>query len=207
MAEIKQRLDRLAQLGKKMREQLTGLSGPDGELLKKKVKKEGTRVGIGAGVSFLGLAVAAVASVYILAVIILLVDIALDRLWLSALIVVGGFILIGGAIIAVGVGMARRAAKELSKTTAGATPEIKQIVEEVKSEVEELQKAARKEAEERKPQIVEMVKKAKKAAPIAVGALLLLLIIRRARKSRKQTRAVLRVIELYEEARTRGERS
>lgn len=207
MAEIKQRLDRLAQLGKKMREQLTGLSGPDGELLKKKVKKEGTRVGIGAGVSFLGLAVAAVASVYILAVIILLVDIALDRLWLSALIVVGGFILIGGAIIAVGVGMARRAAKELSKTKADATPEIKQIVEEVKSEVEELQKAARKEAEERKPQIVEMVKKAKKAAPIAVGALLLLLIIRRARKSRKQTRAVLRVIELYEEARTRGERS
>ena len=207
MAEIKQRLDRMAQLGKKMREQLTGLSGPDRERLKKNVKKEGTRVGIGAGVSFFGLAVAAVASVYILAVIILLVNIALDRLWLSALIVVGGSILIGGAIIAIGVGMARRAAKELSKTTGDATTEIKKIGEEIKTEVEELQKAARKEAEERKPQIVEMVGKAKKAAPVVVGAVLLLLIIRRARKSRKQTRAVLRVIELYEEARTQGERS
>ena len=207
IAEIKKRLDRLAQLGKKMREQLTGLSGPDRERLKKKVKREGTRVGIGAGVSFFGLAVAAVASVYILAVIILLVNIALDRLWLSALIVVGGSILIGGAIIAIGVGMARRAAKELSRTTQDTTTEMKQIGEEIKTEVLELQKAARKEAEDRKPQIVELVGKAKKAAPVVVAACLIMWGIKRARNSRKQTQAVLRVIELYEEARTQGERS
>lgn len=201
MAEIKQRLDRLAQLGKKMREQLTGLGGPDGEL-KKKVKKEGTRIGIGAGVSFLGVAVAAVASVYILAVIILLVNLALE-LWLSALIVVGGFLIIGAAIVAAGIFMIKPAAKELSKTTGDATTGIKQIGEEIKAEVEELQKVAMKEADERKPQIAEMVGKAKKAAPVVVAACLILWGIKRARNSRKQTRAVLRVIELYEEAKTR----
>ena len=186
LTEIKQRLDRLAQLGIRMREQLAGFSGPEGEEVKKKAKEAGTRIGIGAGVSFFGLTVAAVASVYILAVIILLVNIALDRLWLSALIVVGGFLLIGGAIIAVGVGMIKPAAKELSKTAGDATNEIKQTGEEIKNEVEELQKAARKEAEERKRQMAQMVEKAKKAAPVAVAACLILWSIKRARKSHKK---------------------
>lgn len=211
MAEIKQRLGRLSELSKKMREQFERLKGPEGEAMKKKAKEHGTRVGIGAGVSFFGLVVAGVASIYVLAVIILLVNIGLNRLWLSALIVVGGFLLIGGVILAVGVSMASSSAKELSKATEDARKQMKQTGEEIKAEMEELQKLAKVEAEERKRQMTEMAETAKAAAPVAapvaIVAYLGYRILKRRRKARKERRAILRVIEMYEEVRTQRERA
>jgi len=196
LQEIKQHLDRLTQLGKSMPERVLGLKGPEGEAMKKKAKEEGIRLGIGAGISFFGLIIAAVALIYSLAVIILLVNIALDRLWLSALIVVGGFLIIGGVIVAVGAGMARASVKKLSSTTEDLKKQIKQTAEEMKTEVEGLQK-----------QMAEMAESAKKAAPVvgpvAIGSYLGYRLLKWAIKSRREKRRILRVIESYEEARAR----
>jgi len=200
LSEIKKHLDRLTQLGKSMPERLLGLKGPQGEAMKKKAKEEGIRLGIGAGISFFGLIFAAVALIYSLAVIILLVNIALDRLWLSALIVVGGFLIIGGVLVAVGVGMARASVKGLSRKTEDLKKQIKQAGEEMKTEVGGLQK-----------QMAELAESAKKtapvAAPVAIGSYLGYRLLKRAMKSRREKRRILRVIESYEEARTREERS
>ncbi len=182
LTEIKQSLGRLAQLRSKIREQFARFSGPEGEEMKKKAKKEGTRMGIGAGISFFGLIVAAVSSVYLLAVIILLVNIALDKLWLSALIVVGGFLLIGVGIIAVGVTIVRTSAKELSETKSDVRKQIKQAGEEMKAEVGELQKIA------------------KIAWPAVVGAYIGYRIIKRKIKSHREKRLILKVIKLEKEA-------
>jgi len=207
LPEIKRRLDRLTQLSKKMKEQFARLSGPEGEEMKKKAKKEGTRLGIGAGVSFFGLLIAAVASVYVLAVVILLVNIAVDKMWLSSLIVVGGFLLIGVTIIAIGAGMAHSSAKELSSATGDITEQMKQTGKEIKTEAEELQELARAEAEEQQRQMKELIGKAKSAAPVAApvaaGAYLGFRFVKRRIRSRREKRRILRVIELYEEKRTR----
>ena len=201
--EIKQRLDRLTQLGNKMREQFARFSGPEGEEMKQKARKEGTRLGIGAGISFFGLMIAAVASVYVLAVVILLVNIAVDKLWLSSLIVVGGFLLIGGTIIAIGAGMAHSSAKELSKSMGDITEQMKQTGKDIKTEVEDLRELAKAEAEEQQRQMKQLIEKAKSAAPVAAGVYLGFKFVKRRIRSRKEKRRILRVIELYEEKRTR----
>lgn len=193
--QIKKHLDRLTQLGKGVPERVLGLKGPEGEERKKKAKKEGTRVGIGVGMSFFGVVVAAVALVYSLAVVVLLVNIALDKLWLSALIVVGGFLVIGCAIVAVGAALAASSAKKLSKTAAGVTQQLKQTGEEMKTEVEGLQKLA-----------AEFAESAKKSAPVvgpaAAGSYLAYRLLKRSVRKRRERRAIIKVIELYEAART-----
>lgn len=202
LPEIKKRLDRLTQLASGLRERLSGPGGPAGEEMKKKFKEAGTRIGVGSGISFFGLIVASVASVYILAVIILLVNIALD-LWLSALIVVGCFLLLGLLVIAIGIGIAQPAAKELSKASGEVTGQLKEAGEEMKKEVEELQKVTKLEAGERQKQMADMIGKAKKAAPAAAGAYMVFRLMKRAVKSRREKRAILKVIEAYEETKTR----
>lgn len=191
MDEIKKHVDRLTQLGKSLPQRALGLKGPEGEAMKEKAKKAGTGLGIGVGMSFFGVVVAAVALVYSLAVIVLLVNIALDKLWLSALIVVGGFLLIGIAIVAVGAALAASSAKKLSKTVGGVTQQVKQAGEEMKTEVEGLQKLA-----------AELVESAKKSAPvagpIAAGSYLAYKLLKRSVKKRREKRRILRVIEMYE---------
>jgi len=191
--EIKKHVDRLTQLGKSMPARVLGLKGPEGEAMKKKAKEEGTRLGIGVGISLFGLIVASVAVIYSLAVIILLVNIALDRLWLSALIVVGGFLIIGGGIVAGGVAMASAGAKGLSKTTEDIKKQVKDTSDEMKTEVEGLQK-----------QMAVLAGSAKKAAPVygpvAVVSYLGYRLLKRAVRSRREKRRILRVIESYEEA-------
>jgi type VI protein secretion system component VasF len=192
LPEIKKRLDRLNQLGNRLREQLKKFSGPEGEAIKKRAKKGGTKVGVGAGISFLGFLLAAVASLYVLAVIIFAVDVALNRLWLSSLIVVGGFLIIGGGIVALGIVVAKPGTKDLSQAKEDATKELKQTGEEMKAELDELQKAAKREAEERQKQIVA-------AAPYALAGAVVLKLVHRSLKKRKQRRAILKVIDMYEE--------
>jgi Putative Actinobacterial Holin-X, holin superfamily III len=209
LPEIKERLDRLTKMGNSLKGQFTGMTGPEGEALKKKAKKEGTRIGIGAGASVFGLLIVCLAMIYSLAVVILLVNIALDRLWLSALIVVGGFIIIGGIIIAVGAGMAHSSAKELSKTTSGLTAQLKSTGDQMKAEAEELQKLLKKEAEERQKQMMEMMEAAKQAAPVAapaaIAGLLALRWLKKRRKQRKEQKAIFNIIEAYEEAKAEAE--
>jgi hypothetical protein len=190
LPEIKRRLEKLTKLGDRMREQFKRLAGPEGEEAKKKAKESGKRIGIGAGLSFFGLVLASIAGVYVLAVIILVVNIALDRLWLSALIVVGGFLLIGGGIIAAGVSIAGPAAKNLSKAAEDVTNEMK------------LQVIVKQEAEVRQKQIAEQ---AKVVAPAVAAGFLAYKVARRKMKSRREKRAILKVIEMYEASRAREE--
>jgi len=199
LTEIRRRLDRLTQLSNSIREQFARLSGPEGQEMKKKAKEEGTKVGIGAGISFFGLMVAAVACVYINAVIILLVNIALDKLWLSALIVVGGFLIIGCLIIAVGAGLIKSSSKELSKMTSDVTKNIKQASEEMKVEVEELQKVAKQEAEERQKQMAEMMEAAKTVVPVVIGAYIGYRIVKKVVRSRREKKMILKEIKLMED--------
>lgn len=202
LPEIKKRLDRINKLSNKMKEQFQKLSGAKGEEAKKRAKESGKRVGIGAGLSFFGLTVASVAGVYVLAVIILLVNIALDKLWLSALIVVGGFLIIGAGIIVAGVSIARPAAKEMSNVAQEVTRGIKQTGDEMKTEVKELQVIVKQEAEERQKQVTEQ---AKIVAPAAAVAFLLYRMVRRMMKSRREKRRILRVIEMYDATRASEE--
>ena len=209
LPEIKRRIARLTELGNKMKENLVRLKGSEGEQLKKKAKESGTRVGIGAGVSIFGIMLACVAGLYVLAVIILAVNAALNRPWLSALIVVGGFLLIGGAIVAIGASVAKAGAKDLSKATKDITDQMKQTSDEMKAEADELQKLMKSEAEERQKQMKELLEQAKAIAPVAAPAaaafLLLCKWLKKRRKTRKERKAILKVIELYESRRAEPE--
>ena len=198
LAEIRQRLRHLAELGVKMRGQLDRLRGPEGVGLRKKAKDAGTRMGIGAGIAVFGLSIIAVACAYIIAVVILLVNIALDRLWLSALIVVGGSLLIGGAVTVIGAGIAGKAAKDLPKLGGDVVQQFKEAGEEMKQAVEELQVIAKQEAEERRKQMQEMMEKAKAVAPYVIGAYIGYRIIKRVVKTRRASKRIM--LEEWEEA-------
>lgn len=197
LAEMKQRLQHLAGLGARMKQQLERFRGPEGMELREKAKAAGTRMGIGAGITVFGLTIVAVASVYIIAVIILLVNIALDKLWLSALIVVAGSLLLGAAIAVIGAGIARKAAKEIPKLGEDAIQPIKEASEEMKETVEELQTIAKEEAEERQKQMLELLDQAKKYVPYVVGAYVGYRVVKKAVRSRRARKRIL--LEAWEE--------
>jgi len=205
MTEIRQHLDRLAQLSNTMKNQLARLSGMEGEQIKKKVKEQGTRIGVGVGVTLLGIIVAAVAGLYLMWVITLLVNIALDKLWLSALIVVGGSLILGGVIAAIGISIARNSAKELAKATEDVKSQIKAAGEEMKAELEALQKLFKKEAEVRRVQVKQLAEAAKSNAavivPVVIGACLVFRFLKKRVKARKEKRFILKVLEIADEAR------
>ncbi len=197
LAEIKQRMQRLAELGAGMKQQLERLKGPEGAALREKAKAVGKRMGIGAGISVFGLAVMAVAAVYIIAVIILLVDIALDRLWLSALIVVAGSLLFGAAVAAVGASIASKAAKDMPKLGGDVVGQLKAAGEEMKETVEELQVIAKREAEERQKQMQGLMEQVKKAAPFIIGAYVGYRVIKKVVRSRGTRKRI--ILEEWEE--------
>jgi len=197
LAEIKQRLQHLSELGVKMKQQLEKLKGPEGVALREKAKEAGKRMGIGAGISLFGVTIIAVASVYIIAVIILLVNIALDRLWLSALIVVTGSLLFGAAVAIIGASIARKAAKDMPKLGGDVVQQLKEASEEMKETVEELQVIAKQEAEERQKQMQEMMEQVKKVAPYIIGAYVGYRVIKKMVRSRKTKKRI--ILEEWEE--------
>ncbi len=195
MQEIKQRLDRMTELGNGMKEQLAALNSPE---IKKKTRAQGKKLGAGVGVSLLGMVVAFLASLYIIAVVILAVNAGLNKPWLSALIVVGGFLVIGGIIIGIGAAVAAPAAKEMKKTTEEIMNQMKKNSEAMKAEVEAMQELAKKEAEGRQEQARELLEQAKLAAPAAGIALLVLRFVHRRMKARREKKRILKVIEAYD---------
>lgn len=202
--EVKNRIDRITKLSNQMREEVSSLNSPKGEEIKKKAKEEGTRVGIGVGLAIFGLIIAAVAAVYVLAVVILLVDIALNRLWLSSLIVVGGFLLIGGGVIAGGIAMAASAGKELSKLTNETKNQMKETSEQLKSEIEALQKMAKSEGPDIQKQVTDA---ARVATPAAGAALLGLRLVRRQMRRRQEKKMMIKAVKMVDEARAKRERA
>lgn len=203
--DIRLRIGNLVRLGNRLKDQVTGLGAPEEEETRKRATKEGIRLGIGVGVIALGTALAAVAMVYSLGVIILLLNLAVGRLWLSALIVVFGFLLLGGAAVAIGVELVKSSTKGLTSTADDVTGRLKAIGEEMKAEAEELQKAVTQDTNDVGKQALELLESAKKAAPVAApavaGTLILFRLARRRAKRRREDRAILRVIETYEKSR------
>ncbi len=197
VAEIKQRMQHLVELSARMKQQLDKLKGAEGIEMRKKAKEAGTRLGIGAGISAFGLTIIAVASVYIIAVVILLVNIALDRMWLSALIVVAGFLLIGAAVAVIGVTMARKAAKDIPKIGSEVVQELKDASEEMKKTVEEVQAIAKQEADQRQEQMKEMMGQAMKVAPIVIGAYVGYRLVKKVVRNRRTRSRIIR--EEFEE--------
>lgn len=193
LAEIKQRIYGLKELLTGMQERVTGMVKAVAPELQTRVKKEGTRLGIGAGIGIFGLILMAVGALYLVAAIILVVNLALDRLWLSALIVVGAMLVFGGIFAMIGAVVARSSAKKLQQTadlaSKGATALAKGTVEEVQKEVVGLQTLVKQEVEDRKRQALELLALARRVAPAAMAVMFLFLLIRRRRKRRKKALA------------------
>ncbi len=188
LEKIRQHLQKLSELSAKLGKLASRFSGPEGEELKERLKKGAASVGIKGGVAFLGGVILGMASVYVIACIILLVNIALDRLWLSALIVVGGLLLIGGltagAALAAMRASANKLKKDLSTAAGGIVQDLKDTTDEMRATMEELQAVIKVEAEVRKSQMKDMANTAKSLAPVLIGAYLGYRIIKRARRKR-----------------------
>jgi Putative Actinobacterial Holin-X, holin superfamily III len=194
-SEIRLRLGRLAKLSSKMREQLTKFSGPEGLEMREKAKQQGKRIGIGAGIAIFGIIVVTGAAIYINALLIILLDLAMP-LWAAALIVVFGMFIFGGVVAGIGVGIARKAAKDLPKLGGDTAQSIKDAADEMKETVEELQDIAKKEAEERQKQMQEMIAAVKPVVPFIIGAYVGYRVLKRVSRSRKARRIILEQLEL-----------
>lgn len=196
LPEIKQRLQHLSELAVGMRKQVEKLRGPEGEEIKKRAKEAGTRMGIGAGISVFGLFVIIGAAMYINALLIILFDLFLP-LWAAALIIVLGSLLIGAAVVAIGAGIARKAAKDMPKIGGDVVEQLKAASEEMKKTAEDLQVIAKEEAEERQKQMQDMMEQAKKVAPLVIGAYIGYRVVKRVVKSRKAKKRL--ILEEWEE--------
>ncbi|OFW59543.1 MAG: hypothetical protein A2V52_01155 [Actinobacteria bacterium RBG_19FT_COMBO_54_7] len=190
-SEIKDRIERISELGMVLKERLAGFSGAEGEALRRQAREQGKQIGVGAGIAAAGAAIVMAASLYIILVIILLLNIALNRLWLSALIVVLGSILFGSVMAFLGVKKMRSSIKDLPKMGDNIMQEIRQASDEIKKTIEELQNIAKREREERQKQVKEAMQKAKTVAPYFVGAYAGYRIIKRVVAPRKTKRIVL----------------
>lgn len=190
MSEIKKRVDNLKVLLMGLKDKATGMGKAVLPELQAVLKKEGKKLGIGSGVLLVGLGIMGVAALYLVYALMLVLDLALERMWLSALIVVSAMLLVGGIFALIGGMVSYKSARKLQKTAEftanGATELAKATVEEVQKEVEELQVLAVDEAEKRRKQALELLALAKRFAPAAGAVLLLLaLLVRRRRKRRK----------------------
>ncbi len=203
--EIKERVGKLSELANRMRGQLESLKGPEGARLKERAASDGKKMGIGAGIAYSGFKVLSVAALYIIAVIIFAVDVGLHRLWLSSLIVVAAFLILGGVIIAIGAMLAQSAAKDLPKVINEATAPMKQTGEQVKAEVDGIQALLKKEAEARQEKLKQLVEKLKANAsavgPAAGGAYVGYRLLKRAVRTHRQKKAILKVLRIIEEER------
>lgn len=170
LSDMKERLKRMSGLMAKVRGNLSKLGGPEGQELRQQLKQEGKKIGISAGVTIFGAGTILVASMYIIYVLILLLDLALNRLWLSAMLVVLGSFIFGGLLALVGINRIRSSVKRLPATGDGTLLEIKQASEELKKTIEELREIAKREKEERARQLKEAMQGAKTVVPLLAGA-------------------------------------
>jgi hypothetical protein len=177
-----------------MREQLTRMKGPESVEMREKAKQLGKRIGIGAGIATFGVFVITGAAMYINALLIILLDLAMP-LWLAALIVVFGMFAFGGAMLGIGIGVAKKAANDLPKLGGGAIQTLKETADEMKKTVEEMQDAAKQRAEERQKQVQEMMNTIKPALPFVVGAYVGYRLLKRMARSRKARRLLLEQLE------------
>jgi hypothetical protein len=98
------------------------------------IKKYGKRMGIWAFVMFIGLGILGVAALYGVYALILVVDLAFERMWLSAVVVVGAMALCGGIAAIIGGIATYESAVKLQKQ---AEPVVREAGELVVSTAQE----------------------------------------------------------------------
>ncbi len=194
LEQIREHLQKLSGLAAKLGKLASRFSGPEGEELKERLKKSAASMGVRVGAAFLGGVILGMASVYVIACIILLVNIALDKLWLSALIVVGGLLVIGGITVGVALASLRASANKLNqevKTAAGGiVQELKDTTDEMKATMEEIQAVIKVEAEVRTSQLKNMANMTKSMAPVVIGAYLGYRMLRRAWRRHREKKSL-----------------
>ncbi len=209
LAEIKRRIDSLKAILAGAKERVAGLAQSMMPEIKEKLKREGTRLGIGSGLSVLGLTVLAAAAVYLVAALILVLDLALERLWLSALIMVAALFLLGGLAAGIGAAVARRSARRMQeiaeKANGEAAAAVKELASEVRGELVTLQELARREAGERRRQALQALETLRRLAPAIIVLLLLLALIRRRRRRKRLKLTAEAPVVIREVIREEGE--
>lgn len=159
-------------------------------------KKSGRNFIIGGVIGGIGLAVMAVGALYLVWALVLLLDKAIEELWLSAMIVVGALLLGGGFFALVGLVTAWTSARKIQKTVEAtgkdAVTLAKDTADSVTIEVTELQVVGQQEAIKRFRQARDMLNIAYRLAPMgAAFCLLVLLAIRRRWKKKKKKKLAL----------------
>lgn len=167
--EIRKDLEKLAALANRMKGLAAAIRGEKGEEIREQLRSKGRSAGIGLGMAALGAGIALVASIYLMVVVILILDLIFGRLWLSSLIAVFGGLILGGILAMVGLKKARNAMSELPAMGGGVIEEVKKTGEEMKETVSELQEAAKKEMEAGKARAREIAAATMELAPYLLG--------------------------------------
>lgn len=112
---------------------------------------------------------ALVASIYLMVVVILILDLIFGRLWLSSLITVFGALIIGGILALLGIRKTRGAISELPAVGGGVFEEMRKTGDEIMETVSDLQQVAKKEVEASKARAREIAVATMELAPYLLG--------------------------------------
>lgn len=158
------------------------------EVIVESLKKEMTQVGLIIGMLVGGLLFLALGALLLIPLIILLIDLAVHRPWLSTLIVMVGLFAMGGGMAAYGIGKLKKIKKivpesmsKFMKETPAGTKIEKQAVE-IKQAADELKVAMQADMEARKVKAQAASENLKKAAPAILLGLVALKLLRRKKK-------------------------
>lgn len=167
--EIRKDLEKLAALTNRLKELASALRGEKGEQVREQLKAKGKSLGVGLGMAVLGAGMALVASIYLLVVVILILDLIFGRLWLSSLIAVFGTLIFGGILALLGIRKVRGSVADLPAVGDGVIEEMKKTGEEIKETVSDLQEAAKKEMEAGRARAREIAAATMELAPYLLG--------------------------------------
>ncbi len=167
--EIRKDLERLAELANRLKELASALRGERGEEVREQLKARGRSAGLGLCMAVLGAGMALVASIYLMVVVILILDLIFGRLWLSSLITVFGALIIGGILALLGIRKTRGAISELPAVGGGVFEEMRKTGDEIMETVSDLQQVAKKEVEASKARAREIAVATMELAPYLLG--------------------------------------
>lgn len=164
-------------------------------------KKSGRNFIIGGVIGGIGLAVLGVASLFLVWALILLLDKAIEELWLSAIIVAGAMLLGGGFFAMVGLATAWSSARKIQKavdqTGKDAATQAIATVGDITVEVTELQTLGLREFKKRKRQVLDYLNIFYRLIPLGVAFLLFAsLVIRHRWKKRSKKKALRAPVEV-----------
>jgi hypothetical protein len=168
--------------------QLVSQMKEEKEVLANSFKKEMKQVGLIIGALVAGLVLLAMAGLIFPFFLILIIDLAIEELWVSTLIVLLGYAMLGGALAAFGAVRLKKLAKivpEGFKKFLKEDPEgakIERQAMQIKQAADEVKLALQADLEAKKAKAQMMSQNLKKAAPGIVMGIVALKVLRRKKK-------------------------